>query len=167
MKTSSFALKILAPLSFVLLAACNPFPSSSTSTPAATVDTAEVRTAVDTYIAKVSARDGAGAGEVFANDPAFRWIASGRVVYDSRATAIQGLTNFLTGFPESVFKVHDIKIDAIGDAEAVAVLTFTQTVGANGQTAITFEGILTLTLVKREEGWRIIQGHASTGQLPH
>lgn len=164
MKSSSFALKILAPLSFALLAACNPFPSSPSS-PAANVDAGEVRAAVDTYVAKINARDAAGAGETF-DKTTFRWVVSGRVAYESRDAAIQAMTNFLAGFPDSKFQANDIKIDAIGDAEAVATIAFNQTVAANGQAALAYDGVLTLTLVKRDEGWRIVQGHTSTGQIP-
>lgn len=160
-----FTFKAAAVLSFLMLAACNPFPVPST-TPGGNVDTSEVRSAVEAYAVKFNAHDASGAAAIYADDPAFHWVESGRLGYATRDAAAKGLADFLAGFPESRLEFHNIRVDAVGDGTAVATVDFRQTVAANGQTALAFEGIMTLTMVKRDGDWKVIVGHSSTGQLP-
>lgn len=162
------SLKAVAFASLLFVAACNPFPSSTTTAPSGSesVDLSEVRTAVEGYAAKINARDAAGASALYANDPAFHWIESGRIAYATRDAAVKGLSDFLAGFPESRLEFHNIRVDAIADSTAVATADYRQTIAANGQTALAFEGVMTLTMVKREGEWKIVIGHSSTGQLP-
>jgi len=49
---------------------------------------------------------------------------------------------------------------------AIATVDFRQTIAANGATALAMEGIMTLTMVKRDGNWKVIVVHSSTGQLP-
>ena len=158
--------KVLISSSILALAACNPFPTTSTTTSGTTVDTGEVRSAVEGYAARFNAHDAAGAGAIYADDPAFHWVEGGRLDYATRDAAVKGLSDFLAGFPESRLEFHNIRVDAVGDGTAVATVDFRQTVAANGQTALAFEGIMTLTMVKRGGAWKIVVGHSSTGQLP-
>jgi uncharacterized protein (TIGR02246 family) len=162
------SLKAVVIASLLVVAACNPFPSSSTpsSSGSEAVDLSEVRTAVEGYAAKFNARDAAGAAAIYANDPAFHWVESGRTAYATRDAAVKGLSDFLTGFPESHLEFHNIRVDAVADSTAVVTVDYRQTIAANGQTALAFEGVMTLTMVKREGEWKIIVGHSSTGQLP-
>ncbi len=164
MRTFSRAVIVV---SLLTLAACNPFPSSTPTSGGATVDTGEVRSAVEAYAAKFNARDAAGAAAIYADDPAFHWVESGRLNYATREAAAKGLADFLTGFPESHLEFHNIRVDAVGDGVAVATADYRQTIAANGQTALAFEGVMTLTMVKRDGAWKVIVGHSSTGQLPH
>jgi uncharacterized protein (TIGR02246 family) len=161
------SLKAVVFASVLLAAACNPFPTTSTTSGGGeTVDLSEVRTAVEGFAAKFNARDAAGASAIYANDPAFHWIEGGRLGYGTRDAAVKGLSDFLAGFPESRLEFHNIRVDAIADSTAVATVDFRQTVAANGQTALAFEGVMTLTMVKRDGEWKVIVGHSSTGQLP-
>ena len=162
------SLRAVAIASLLFVAACNPFPSGTTTATSSgeAVDLSEVRTTVEAYAAKFNARDAAGASAIYANDPAFHWVESGHLSYATREAAVKGLTDFLSGFPESRLEFHNIRVDAVGDSAAVATVDFRQTVAANGQTALAFEGIMTLTMVKRDGEWKIIVGHSSTGQLP-
>ena len=66
-----------------------------------------------------------GAGEFYADDPGFHWVEDGRTVYEKRAAAITGLTNFLAGFSESRFEVYDIKVVMLDDESAIATFKFT------------------------------------------
>ena len=161
------SLRAAAFASLLVVAACNPFPTASTpSSGSGAVDLSEVRTAVEGYAAKFNARDAAGASAIYANDPAFHWVESGRIGYATRDAAVKGLSDFIAGFPESRLEFHNIRVDAVADSTAVATVDFRQTIAANGQTALAFEGIMTLTMVKRDGEWKIIVGHSSTGQLP-
>ena len=158
--------KLVIAASLLVLAACNPFPSSTSSSSGGNVDTGEVRSAVENYAARFNAHDAPGAAAIYADDPAFHWVESGRLGYATRDAAVKGLSDFLSGFPESRLEFHNIRVDAVADSTAVATVDFRQTVAANGQTALAFEGVMTLTMVKRDGAWKVIVGHSSTGQLP-
>jgi len=163
---TAFIIRALAVISLLAVAACNPFPAPTPPPGSTPVDTGEVRAAVETYAAKFNAHDAAGAAALYADDAAFHWIESGHLSYATRDAATKGLADFLTGFPESRLEFHNIRVDGVGDGTAVATVDFRQTVAANGQTALAYEGVMTLTMVKRDGNWRIIVGHSSTGQLP-
>ena len=158
--------KAVAVVSLMALAACNPFPTTSTTPAGASIDTGEVRSAVEGYAAKFNAHDASGAAAIYSDDPAFHWVESGRLSYATRDAAVKGLSDFLAGFPESRLEFHNIRVDAVGDGVAVATVDFRQTVAANGQTALAYEGTMTMTMVKRDGAWKVIVGHSSTGQLP-
>ena len=160
----------LAPLFVGLMlvtASCsNPFAPTSTTPDNATV-APEVKTSVEQYAAKVNARDAVGASEFYADDPGFHWVEDGRTVSQNRPEAVTGLTNFFAGFPESHFEVYDIKIVMLDDESAIATAKFTQTIAANAQASLKFEGALTLGMSKRDSTWKIVAGHKSTNAFPH
>ena len=53
------------------------------------------------------------------------------------------------------------------DESAVAAFRYTQTVAANGQSSLKFEGTMTLTLAERDGDWKIVTGHRSASRFPH
>ncbi|MCE9523890.1 MAG: nuclear transport factor 2 family protein [Alphaproteobacteria bacterium] len=157
---------VLAGLLLVTASCTNPFAPSS-GVPDSAAVAPEVKTSVEQYAAKVNARDAIGAGEFYAEDPGFHWVEDGRTVYQNRAEAITGLTNFLAGFSESHFEVYDIKIVMLDDDCAVATSKFTQTIAANAQASLKFEGVVSFAMAKRDGTWKIVSGHKSANALPH
>ena len=152
---------------FLLLAACsNPFAPTSgeSSTPEVSP---EVKAAIEQYVAKVNAHDAEGAGDLYSDEQDFQWIVNGRVEYETRTAAITGLTNFFGGFPESHFEAYEVKVSMLSDESAIATFKFTQTVAANGQASLKSEGIMTLALADRGDGWKIVVGHRSAATFPH
>ena len=157
---------IVAGLLLVTASCTNPFAPSSTTVDNAVV-APEIKSSVEQYAAKINAHDAAGAGEFYADDPGFHWVEDGRTIYQNRAEAITGLTNFLAGFGESRFELYDIKVVALDEDAAIVTAKFTQTVAANGQASLKFEGVLTLGMAKRSSAWKIVAGHKSASGFPH
>ena len=151
----------------LLLAACeNPFaPTGSTSSVPEVAP--EAKAAIEQYVAKVNAHDAPGAGELLADGPGFIWIENGEVVYETKTAAVTALTNYFAGFPESHFEAYDMKISMLTDESAVATFRYSQTVAANGQFSMKFEGTMTLTLAERDGDWKIVVGHRSASKFPH
>ena len=146
----------------LMTASCtNPFAPATTETQQETV-APEVKTAIEQYVGKVNAHDAVGAGEFYAEDQGFNWVDNGRVVYENRATAIAGMSNYLAGFPESRFDAYDIRVTMLSEDAAVATFKYTQTIAANGQASLKIEGIMTLGLTKRDDTWKIVMGHKSS-----
>jgi uncharacterized protein (TIGR02246 family) len=161
-----FLTPILAAILLVTASCTNPFAPTTPGTENTTV-APEVKASLEQYAAKVNAHDATGAGEFYADDQGFHWVEGGRTVYQNRAEAITGLTNFLTGFPESRFEVYDIKVVMLDEESAVVTAKFSQTVAANGQASLKFEGTMTLAMAKRDDTWKIVAGHKSANVFPH
>jgi hypothetical protein len=118
-------------------------------------------------VAKINAHDAPGAGELYADEQGFLWIENGEVVHETKTAAVAALTNYFNGFPESHFEAYDMKISMLNDEAAVAAFRYSQTVAANGQSSLKFEGTMTLTLAERDGDWKIIVGHRSASRFPH
>lgn len=151
----------------LLLAACeNPFAPTGSNSDVPEV-APEARAAIEQYVAKVNAHDAPGAGELLADGPGFVWIENGEVVYETKTAAVAALTNYFAGFPESHFEAYDMKISMLTDESAIAIFRYSQTVAANGQASLKFEGTMTLTLAERDGDWKIVVGHRSASKFPH
>ncbi len=151
----------------LLLAACeNPFAPTGSSSKVLEV-APEAKAAIEQYVAKMNAHDATGAGELLADGPGFIWIENGEVVYETRTAAVAALTSYFSGFPESHFEAYDMRITMLSDASATAVFKYTQTVAANQQASMKFEGTMSLTLAERDGDWKIIVGHRSASKFPH
>lgn len=161
-----FLTPVLAGLLLVTASCTNPFAPTTPGAENTTV-APEVKASLEQYAAKVNAHDATGAGEFYADDQGFHWVEGGRTVYQNRAEAITGLTNFLGGFPESRFEVYDIKVVMLDEESAVVTAKFSQTVAANGQASMKFEGVMTLAMAKRDDSWKIVAGHKSANVFPH
>lgn len=151
----------------LMLAACeNPFAPTGSSSKVPEV-APEAKAAIEQYVAKVNAHDATGAGELLADGPGFLWIENGEVVYETRTAAVAALTNYFAGFPESHFEAYDMRISMLTGEAATAVFRYTQTVAANGQASLKFEGTMSLTLAERDGEWKIVVGHRSASKFPH
>jgi hypothetical protein len=151
----------------LLLASCeNPFAPTGSNSDVPEV-APEAKAAIEQYVAKVNAHDAPGAGELLADGPGFVWIENGEVTYETKTAAVAALTNYFAGFPESHFEAYDMKISMLTDESAVAIFRYTQTVAANGQSSLKFEGTMTLTLAERDGDWKIVVGHRSASKFPH
>jgi len=152
---------------FLLLSACsNPFApaTNGTSSPPAPP---EIKAAIDQYVAKINAHDAPGAGEFYEDDPGFHWVENGQIEYETKTAAIAALANFFGGFPESHFEAYEVKISMLSDDAAVATFKFTQTIAANGQSALKLDGTMTLSMTDRDGDWKIVVGHRSASTFPH
>lgn len=161
-----FVAPILAGIMLVSVSCSNPFQSTTTPEEAAATVAPEVKTAVDEYLAKINAHDAEGAGEYLAEDASFQWIEDGRTVYETRAAAIAGLTNFFSGFGASRLEAYDVKIAMLADEAAVASFRYSQTISAGGQAALKSEGVMTLALTRRDGSWKILVANRSANGFP-
>lgn len=156
----------LVTFAMLALAGCtNPFAPSQTSSQAPE-EAPEVKAAIDQFVERYNARDGAGVGVHYADDANFRWIEDGRIVYESKTAAVTGLTNFFAGFGASRLDAYDVKISMLTDESAVATFRFNQVVAANGQASLKFEGTMSLAMSDRDGGWKIVVGHKSSNGIP-
>ena len=162
-----FAPFFAAGLLLIVAGCTNPFAPTSSSGSSAPAEAPEVKQAIEQFVTKYNAHDASGVGEYFADDPNFRWIEDGRIVYESRTAAVTGITNFFGGFGESHLDVYDVKISMLTSDAAVALFRFNQVVAANGQASMKFEGTMSLAMSDRDGGWKILVAHKSSSGAPH
>jgi SnoaL-like domain len=150
-----------APLSmfFLLSAGCTqPVPELSAGHAAAIRDS--VTTTLEAFRRYSAARQWDSLTAIYAAEPGFRWLENGEVRYRSGAEIRQALS----GVPATtriVTSYQDTEILAIAPGIA-SVNTRFQTQFLDSTTApFSFGGAITMTLVHRPEGWRIIAGHTS------
>ena len=100
---------------------------------------------------------------LYADEPAFRWAASGR----REARSVAEIRKTYLALPagsrvETTFDGTEITPIAPGVA-TVETLFETRVVDPQGG-GFRFGGVLTMTLVERAEGWKILNGHSSGGE---
>jgi len=98
---------------------------------------------------------------LYADDPRFRWASNGSVV----ARSVDEIRKYFSGLPagsrvETTYR--DTEIAPLGPGVALVETSFkTRMIDAKGG-AFEFGGIMTMTLVERADGWKIIGGHSSS-----
>lgn len=99
---------------------------------------------------------------LYDDGPDFRWLEQGTLLYRSAAGIRQAMARVrpTTRIETSHF---DSKIVPLAPGVAsVATAFHTKFVDARNPAGVEFGGVITMVLVHREEGWRIVVGHTSS-----
>ena len=97
---------------------------------------------------------------LYADDPRFRWIENGAVRYRSPSDIRAGLTALPPNTSiESTYR--DTEITPIAPGIAMVTTLFQTRFLSPPAPAFEFGGAITMTLIHRAEGWRILSGHTS------
>jgi SnoaL-like domain len=98
---------------------------------------------------------------LYADEPRFRWVASGIV----EARSVDQIRKHFAALPpgtrvENTFQ--DTEITPLSSSVAMVTTLFqTRLVDAHGG-GFAFGGALTMTLIERPDGWKILNGHSSS-----
>jgi ketosteroid isomerase-like protein len=103
---------------------------------------------------------------LYADDPRFRWVANGAVEARSVAEIRQ---HFFALAPEARVETtfEDTEIAALSPDLARVVTRFKTRVVDPYAGGFSFGGILTTTLVRLPDGWKILDGHSSSPSRQH
>lgn len=97
---------------------------------------------------------------LYDSDPEFRWIEEGKVVSHAASEIAAKLKSLPSGMKvETTFKDMDVAPVAPGAASVVSGFETSMIDSSGGK--ISFGGTLTMVLVHRAAGWRILTGHSS------
>lgn len=98
---------------------------------------------------------------LYAGDATFRWLEQGVMQYRSAAQIQQALARVPpTTRIETTYR--DTEIVALAPGVAAIATAFHTRFVDEGRPGAEFGGVLNLTLVHREGGWRILMGHSSS-----
>ena len=131
----------------------------TTSDRGAIVD--DVRRFLRDYQNAVSSGDLAAIAQLYDDDPAFHWIENGKVSYESHAALVAVFKGFQSSVQELQLSVRDTRIEPLAPTVANVSGSYSQVfidqAGKRYETA----GAMTLVVVRRDSGWRILMGHVS------
>ncbi|MEJ2541298.1 MAG: DUF3225 domain-containing protein [Gemmatimonadota bacterium] len=152
--------RVLSISTIVAFAACQP-PAEPREEEDGPVDVAaEVGVFLESYRAALDARDTLGLSDLYVDDGRFIWLEDGEVRYRSAADVATSLSSLPAGM--SIRTEYDeTSIRPVGAAGASATMRFLTTMG-EGPSAFEFGGVISMTMERGPEGWRIVSGHTST-----
>jgi len=148
-------------LGAVLAAACTvPEAPPFTAAHAAAIRDS-VQATLDTFGRYAAAGQWDSLSGFYADDASFRWLEQGVVQYRSAAQIRQALARVPpTTRIETTYR--DTQILALAPGVAGITTAFHTRFVDEGRPRIEFGGVLDMTLVHREGGWKIVMGHSSS-----
>jgi len=148
-------------LALSLLVGCSPGRESPND-----MDTELVRREVSAMLEALRRYAAAGQWDsllgLYADDPNSRWHEDGRGRY-SIETMRKGLTSLPPGSRvENTYR--DTEIVPVAPGVATVFTLFETRVADSTGSGFSFDGVISMTVVKRKGTWQIIAGHTSSGK---
>jgi ketosteroid isomerase-like protein len=151
-------------LLLILLLAGSALPAQSApevSPEQATAIRQGVQATLDAYREHAAAGRWDALMQLYSDDPRFRWVESGTVV----ARSAEEIHRHLAALPKSTrieTRFQDTEIIPAASGVAEVVTRFETRVSDAMGGGYSFGGVMTMTLVQRAGGWKILSGHASS-----
>jgi uncharacterized protein (TIGR02246 family) len=124
---------------------------------------------VDSVIAMLTAwREAVGTRNVervagfYADDPEFRWIEDGMVRYTSRQQLLEAYRGQMPSLRAMEFTLDNPQVTPLAPGVALVTTVFTQKITDTLGTVTGFAGVLTMTVIHADSGWRFLAGHTSS-----
>lgn len=141
---------------------CNRTPVALSEDRAAVIRDS-VRATLDSYNRHYTAREWDSVIRFYADDARFAWVEDGVVRYRSTAEIRQALESLPPSMRvETTYGDMDISVLS-ADVATVVTAFETRFVDAAGA-EFGFGGMITMTLVREQNGWRIFGGHTSSAK---
>lgn len=139
----------------LLIAACSG-PSINTEQEAAS--------AFEAYVEALNSDDVSVAASMYDREDGFHWIERGGVQYESGADAAASLQSLTQTGGKSQMTVDSIHVAEMAEGAALVSAHFDFVMlSSEGQQQFAFDGWITVGMVKRAEGWRIVGGQTGPG----
>lgn len=101
--------------------------------------------------------------ERYADDPDFTWVEDGQVRYRSRGDLRAAFDGLQGQFSATRTEFLDPSIIPLAPGLANVVADYRTTLRRDGGENVSFGGVMTMTTVHTDDGWKVLQGHASSG----
>lgn len=153
-KLGAWRLSTLACLAMVIASCGAPAPDTAS----------EARIAFEDYIDALNEGDIESAVEMYDSEPGFHWIERGGIAYENGSEAAASLRSFSAESSSNEMRAEQIQVAVLAEGAALVsgYFTFAQ-LSEEGETLFSFDGWMTLGMVKRPEGWRIAGGQSGPG----
>lgn len=120
-----------------------------------------VQALLQSFRTQTAAQEWDSVARLYADDARFRWVEDGVVRYRSAAAVRQALA----ALPRNVrveTSYRDTEIFAVAPGVASVVTGFETKFTDSTGTAFSFGGVITMTVVHLDGGWRFLTGHTSS-----
>jgi len=126
---------------------------------------AEAERAFETYVAAINDGDTEKATQFYDRADGFHWVERGNVQYASGDEAAASLIENSSAAHRVTMKIDDLHSAPLGPGAALLSAHFTYSArGSHGSLIYSFDGWMTVGMVKRAEGWRIAGGQTGPGK---
>lgn len=141
------------------------FISSCTAPKASPNNSAEAKSAFETYVAAINSGETEKAAAMYDDGAGFHWVERGAVQYDTGANAAESLRSISETDRKASMLVDDIRVAAMGEGSALVSGHFDYSMlGGDDEPQISFDGWMTVGMVKRADGWKIAGGQTGPGK---
>ena len=128
---------------------------------------AAIRDSVAAFLSAWSEGAGPGEwdrlGERYADDPDFVWLEDGQVRYASAEGVRSAFEGLRQGFVGVRTEFDDPRITPLAPGVAVVATRFHTTLRRDEGAPVRYGGAMTMTVLDTEDGWKVLQGHTSSG----
>lgn len=125
----------------------------------------EARAAFEEYVAALNSGDIDKAAAMYDSGDGFHWIERGGVQYDKGEKAAASLRSLSASGGKSEMKTDDVRVASMGDSSALVSAHFDYAMlDDTGKEQFSFDGWMTIGMVKRANGWKIVGGQTGPGK---
>jgi ketosteroid isomerase-like protein len=121
-----------------------------------------VTTMLTAWRTALSSKDAGRVAAFYANDPQFRWIEDGTVRYTSPQQLADAYRTMMPSLRTLDVTLDDPTISPLAPGTALVTTAFAQKVTDTLGTVTGFAGMLSMTVVHTDSGWRFLAGHTSS-----
>ena len=140
----------------LFLAACGKASTTSYATP---------EQAFEDYVAALNNGDAAKAADYYDTADGFHWIERGHVQYETGEEAASSLRALQSSGGQSEMTLDTMRVSNLTNDSALLSTHFDFVVRSkDGDTQFSFDGWMTVGMVRREEGWKIAGGQTGPGK---
>jgi len=124
----------------------------------------QARDALLAYADAINVGDVELAASFYDNDPDFHWIERGGVQYDNSEAAANSLKELIVPNASAMLTFDNVKVADLSVNAALVSAHFDYQMSFQGdQPSFSFDGWMSVAMVKRAEGWRIAAGQVGPG----
>lgn len=129
------------------------------------IDTApEAKAAFEAYVGALNKGDIAVAAAMYDAEEGFHWIERGQVQYESGEEAAASLKSLVANGSAIEMTLGTVRVAELTAGSALVSAQFSFAMSAeNGDPQFSFDGWMTVGMVKRTDGWRIAGGQSGPG----
>ncbi len=149
-------MRLAALIGFALLiSACSAEPNDTRN---------EARSAFEAYIEALNSGDTAAAASMYDTEDGFHWIERGGVQYETGEDAAASLRSLSANGGKPQMTVDSIRVAGLANDAALVSAHFNFVMLSDeGESQFSFDGWMTVGMVRRAEGWRIAGGQTGPG----
>ncbi|MEP2736038.1 MAG: nuclear transport factor 2 family protein [Erythrobacter sp.] len=126
----------------------------------------EAKAAFASYVAALNEGDIRAVAKMYDDNSGFYWIERGSVQYTSGGEASASLKDLYDDGNSTLIATDNIQVAELGTDSALVSAHFDFTLLNNsGKSQFSFDGWMTVGMVRRDDGWKIAGGQTGPGEV--